>query len=97
MATLNLDLKDSTTETESSSTESSSTDTTNKIKVVTENGVQGISDGTKFKSWEQLEKENLVEKTLEKYPYLKSDYDKYKEGSSITKTTESGVEYIPWG
>ena len=24
-------------------------------------------------------------------------YDKYKEGSSITKTTESGVEYIPWG
>jgi len=83
--------------TESSSTESSSTSTTNKIKSVTENGVSGISDGTKFKSWEQLEKENLVEKTLEKYPYLKSDYDKYKEGSSITKTTESGVEYIPWG
>ena len=97
MSTLNLDLKESANVTESSSTESSSTDTTNKIKVVTENGVQGISDGTKFKSWEQLEKENLVEKTLEKYPYLKSDYDKYKEGSSITKTTESGVEYIPWG
>ena len=97
MSTLNLDLKESANVTESSSTESSSTDTTTKIKVVTENGVQGISDGTKFKSWEQLEKENLVEKTLEKYPYLKSDYDKYKEGSSITKTTESGVEYIPWG
>jgi len=99
MATLKLDLKDSATVTESSSTDSSSetTSTTNKIKVVTENGVSGISDGTKFKSWEQLEKENLVEKTLEKYPYLKSDYDKYKEGSSITKTTESGVEYIPWG
>jgi len=99
LSNLNLDLKDSATVTESSSTDSSSktTSTTNKIKVVTENGVSGISDGTKFKSWEQLEKENLVEKTLEKYPYLKSDYDKYKEGSSITKTTESGVEYIPWG
>jgi len=107
MSTLNLDLKESanvtesssteSSSTESSSTESSSTSTTNKIKSVTENGVSGISDGTKFKSWEQLEKENLVEKTLEKYPYLKSDYDKYKEGSSITKTTESGVEYIPWG
>ena len=97
MSTLNLDLKESANVTESSSTDSSSTDTINKIKSVTENGVSGISDGTKFKSWEQLEKENLVEKTLEKYPYLKSDYDKYKEGSSITKTTESGVEYIPWG
>ena len=59
MSTLNLDLKESANVTESSSTESSSTDTTNKIKVVTENGIQGISDGTKFKSWEQLEKEKV--------------------------------------
>ena len=95
MSTLNLDLKESANVTESSSTESSSTDTTNKIKVVTENGVQGISKDNKFVSWEQLEKENKIETLPE---YLKIEYNKYKEGSSLIKKDEkSGVEYIPFG
>jgi hypothetical protein len=99
LSNLNLDLKD----TDSSSTESSSetTTTTNKIKVVTEKGVQGISRWNEkkqeheFTSWEQLEKENKIEILPE---YLKIEYNKYKEGSSLIKKDEkSGVEYIPWG
>ena len=99
LSNLNLNLKD----TESSSTDSSSetTSTTNKIKVVTENGIQGISRWNEkkqeyeFTSWEQLEKENKIEILPE---YLKIEYNKYKEGSSLIKKDEkSGVEYIPWG
>ncbi len=75
--------------------------TTNKIKVVTEKGVQGISRWNEkkqkheFTSWEQLEKENKIEILPE---YLKIEYNKYKEGSSLIKKDEkSGVEYIPFG
>ncbi len=75
--------------------------TTTKIKVVTEKGVQGISRWNEkkqkheFTSWEQLEKENKIEILPE---YLKIEYNKYKEGSSLIKKDEkSGVEYIPWG
>ena len=97
LSNLNLDLKEAATVTESSSTDSSSetTSTINKIKVVTENGIQGISKDNKFVSWEQLEKENKIETLPE---YLKIEYNKYKEGSSLIKKDEkSGVEYIPWG
>ena len=89
MSTLNLDLKESANVTESSSTESSSTDTTNKIKVVTENGVQGISKDNKFVSWEQLEKENKIEALPE---FLKIEYEKYKKIN--TGTNKNKIPFL---
>ena len=53
-------------------------DTGTKIKVVTEGGELGITDGTGFKSFKELEAEGKIEATLKKYPYLQSEYDKYK-------------------
>ena len=55
-------------------------ETKNKIKIVTENGAVGITNGNSFISFEQLESENKIDQTLQKYPYLKSEYEKYKEG-----------------
>jgi len=52
--------------------------TGNEIQVVTEGGELGITDGTNFKSFKQLEEEGKIEATLKKYPYLQSEYDKYK-------------------
>ena len=52
--------------------------TGNEIQVVTEGGELGITDGTNFKSFKQLEEEGKIAATLEKYPYLQSEYDKYK-------------------
>ena len=101
MATLKLDLKDSATKPDESKTKPDESktkpdeSTINKIKVVTENGIQGISKDNKFISWDQLEKENKIETLPED---LKIEYNKYKEGSSLIKKDEkSGVEYIPWG
>ncbi len=53
-------------------------DTVNEIQVVTEGGELGITDGTGFKSFKKLEAEGKIEATLKKYPYLQSEYDKYK-------------------
>ena len=99
MATLKLDLKESANVTDSSSTESSSIDssstesystsTTNKIKVVTENGVQGISKDNKFVSWEQLEKENKIEALPE---FLKIEYEKYKKIN--TGTNKNKIPFL---
>jgi len=52
--------------------------TGNEIQVVTEGGELGITDGKGFKSFKSLEEEGKIEATLKKYPYLQSEYDKYK-------------------
>jgi hypothetical protein len=52
--------------------------TGNEIQVVTEGGKLGIYNGKSFISFEQLEEEGKIAATLEKYPYLQSEYDKYK-------------------
>ena len=48
------------------------------FQVVTEGGELGITDGKGFKSFKSLEEEGKIEATLKKYPYLQSEYDKYK-------------------
>ena len=52
--------------------------TGNEMQVVTEGGEIGIYNGKDFISFKQLEEEGKIAATLEKYPYLQSEYDKYK-------------------
>ena len=52
--------------------------TGNEMQVVTEGGEIGIYNGKDFISFKQLEEEGKIEATLKKYPYLQSEYDKYK-------------------
>jgi hypothetical protein len=64
--------------TQKENTSEGTTTTGNEIQVVTEGGELGITDGKGFKSFKSLEEEGKIEATLKKYPYLQSEYDKYK-------------------
>jgi hypothetical protein len=64
--------------TQKENTSEGTTTTGNEIQVVTEGGKLGIYNGKSFISFEQLEEEGKIAATLEKYPYLQSEYDKYK-------------------
>ena len=80
--------------TSSESTKLPDNQTGNEIKVVTENGVVGITNGNDFISFEQLESENKIDQTLQKYPYLKSEYEKYK-GTSVENLEKGNVPPMP--
>ena len=80
--------------TSSESTNLPDNQTGNEIKVVTENGVVGITNGNSFISFEQLESENKIDQTLQKYPYLKSEYEKYK-GTSVENLEKGNVPPMP--
>jgi hypothetical protein len=80
--------------TSSESTNLPDNQTGNEIKVVTENGVVGITNGNSFISFEQLESENKIDQTLQKYPYLKSEYEKYK-GTSVENLNKGNVPPMP--
>ena len=101
LSNLNLDLKNSATKPDESKTKPDESktkpdeSTINKIKVVTQNGVQGITRWNEkkqkyeFTSWEQLEKENKIGNLPE---YLKIEYDKYKKNN--TGTNENKIPFL---
>jgi len=65
---------------------------TDKVVPANEGDILGFSDGGKFQSWEQAEKNGNIDAILKKYPKLKESYDKWKATQSDTGTEKNTIE-----
>lgn len=59
---------------------------TDGVVPANEGDILGFSNGGKFQSWEQAEKNGNIDAILKKYPKLKESYDKWKATQSDTST-----------